>query len=348
MDFSIWDVAKRAGVSKSTVSRVLNGNAVGQDSYKKVMDAIKEMGYRPNYMARGLRGTSSNVIGVLSLGGMMFRDPSLCARFAGVSDVLKEKGYDLFMVHDDYDNFNGINTPKYITYLAEKRINGLITLGATDSLEDQIKNAAAMFRNVVYTGDRILSDKGFRVYLGNYNYSYDLFHLLLEYGHRRILMIYRDDNQLLLNRRECALKDARRSLSISDEEGCRFYNPYEKLGYSATISKLQDAIYHTYMHGGFTAVFADESIDTRTVIGAFAKHGKVMGEDYSLVTIEGGLERNNSGVDSVTSVRLPDYDYGKRIAELMIEVIENDTLEYKDICMSYSLTRGRSIKNLSG
>lgn len=50
MDFSIWDVAKRAGVSKSTVSRVLNGNAVGQASYQKVMDAVKEMGYRPNYM----------------------------------------------------------------------------------------------------------------------------------------------------------------------------------------------------------------------------------------------------------------------------------------------------------
>ena len=47
MDFSIWDVAKRAGVSKSTVSRVLNGNAVGQASYQKVMDAVKEMGYGP-------------------------------------------------------------------------------------------------------------------------------------------------------------------------------------------------------------------------------------------------------------------------------------------------------------
>ena len=346
MDFSIWDVAKRAGVSKSTVSRVLNGNAVGQASYQKVMDAVKEMGYRPNYMARGLRGNSSNVIGVLSLGGMMFRDPSLCTRFAGVADVLQQQGYDLFLVHDDYDNFNGINTPKYMTYLAEKRINGLITLGATDSLEDQIKNAATKFRNVVYTGDRILSDKGFRVYLGNYNYSYDLFHLLLEYGHRRILMIYRDNNKLLLSRREAALRDAAGSLSISGEVHCQFYNPYEDTGYSAKTSKLQEAVYHTYRSGDFTAVFADESIDTRTILGAFAKHEKVLGKDYSLVTIEGGLEINQSGVDSITSVHLPDYDYGKRIAELMIEVIEDDTLEYKDVYMSYSLTKGNSVRRL--
>ena len=71
-----------------------------------------------------------------------------------------------------------------------------------------------------------------------------------------------------------------------------------------------------------------------------------MGKDYSLVTIEGGLEINQSGVDSITSVHLPDYDYGKRIAELMIEVIEDDTLEYKDVYMSYSLTKGNSVRRL--
>lgn len=161
-------------------------------------------------------------------------------------------------------------------------------------------------------------------------------------------MLYRDNNHHLLNRRKCAFKDANLNFSLSDEAFCQFYNPYEDIGHSEKISKLQDVIYHTYMDGNFTAIFADESIDTRTVLGAFAKHGKVFGEDYSLVTIEGGLEINHSGVDSITSVHLPDYDYGKHIAELMIEVIENDTLEYKDVCMSYSLTRGSSIKKLSG
>ena len=53
MEVSIWDVAKRAGVSKSTVSRALNGDPVSQASYEKVIAAVKELGYRPNYMARG-------------------------------------------------------------------------------------------------------------------------------------------------------------------------------------------------------------------------------------------------------------------------------------------------------
>ncbi len=346
MEFSIRDVAKYAGVSKSTVSRVLNGNPVGKASYDKVMKAVNEMGYRPNYLARSLRSGSNTVIGVLSLGGTMFRDVSLCGRFAGVSDVLQQQGYDLLLVHDDYDNFNGIYTPKYITYLAEKRINGLITLGATDNLENQIKHASSMFRNVVYTGDRIQEEKGFRVYLGNYNYSYDLFYHLLEYGHRRILMLYSEENDILLSRRKSALQAACKALSITQENLCDFYNPYRDYNYIIKVTQLQEAIYRNYQTGGYTAIFCDESIDVRLVLTAFAKHGKAPGKDYSIVSIEGGLENSSHGLDSITCVHLPDYEYGQRIAELMIEVIENEALEYKDVYMSYSLTKGNSVKNL--
>ena len=344
MEVSIWDVAKRAGVSKSTVSRALNGDPVSQASYEKVIAAVKELGYRPNYMARGLRGSSSPVIGVLSFGGKMFRTPSLCTRFAGVSDVLQRHGYDIFLVHDDYDNFNGIYTPKYITYLAEKRINGLITLGASDHLESQIKNAATQFRNVVYTGDRILPDKGFRVYLGNYNYSYDLFHLLLEYGHRRIMMVYCDENNVLFQRRDAALKAAARDLGIEDGEIMISHVFYEEEEYLPKTSKLQEIVYRSYIQGGFTAIFADESMDASRILSVFAQNGKFPGKDYSLVSIDENERLPYK--ESITAVHLPNYDYGKRIAELMIEVIENEALEYRDVYMSYSLTKGTSVINL--
>ena len=349
MKYSIWDVAKKAGVSKSTVSRVLNGEAVSERSYKKVMDAVSEMGYRPNYMARGLRTSTDRVIGVLSLGGIMFSDPSLCARFAGITDVLRSRNYDLFLVHDDYENFNGITVPKYAKYLAENRINGVITLGATDKIEEQIKNASISFRNVVYTGERILPDKGFRVYLGNYNYSYDLFKQLLEKGHKKILMAYQDDNTVLIEKRKVAFKDVCSALGIrEDKASCEFYNPYIDIepDYVFKTSEMQEKIYNAYVKGGYTALFADESVDTRGILMTFAGHGLVPGRDYSIVTIEGGMDGEMVRNTKITSVHLPDYDYGKKIAELMIEVIENPELEYKDIYMSYSLTKGNSVKKI--
>ena len=56
MASSIWDVAKRAGISKSTVSRVMNGGSASEKTRAAVLDAIEELQYYPNGMARGLRG----------------------------------------------------------------------------------------------------------------------------------------------------------------------------------------------------------------------------------------------------------------------------------------------------
>jgi len=348
MQFSIWDVAERAKVSKSTVSRVLNGGAVSEASRQKVMEAIQEMGYRPNYNARSLRGNKSTVVGVLSTGGTMLRDKSICARFSGVSDVLQQKGYDLLLVHDDYDNFNGIRTPKYMTYLSENRIDGLITLGGTDRLEEQIKNAATVFRNVVYTGERIQPDRGFRVYLGNYHYSYDLFSHLLELGHRRILVTYRDQNNALLRHRERAFHDACRALNIPDKGLYQLYNPYLREGGEAVCTPMQamENLLRVYTEGGYTALFADESVDTRQILAAFAQSGRIPPKDYSLVTIEGGSKEDRQGLEMLTAVYLPDYEYGRQIAQLMIDVIENDSLNCKDIHMSYTLVQGRSVQDL--
>lgn len=63
MELSILDIAKRAGVSKSTVSRVINGGSVSPSTKELVEQTMAEMGYSPNYMARALRGVHTNVVG---------------------------------------------------------------------------------------------------------------------------------------------------------------------------------------------------------------------------------------------------------------------------------------------
>ena len=63
---TIYDVANRVGVSLATVSRVVNGNSNVRDSTKrKVLDAIEELGYHPNAVARGLASKKTTTIGVV-------------------------------------------------------------------------------------------------------------------------------------------------------------------------------------------------------------------------------------------------------------------------------------------
>lgn len=66
MATSIKDVAREAGVSIATVSRVLNDiDVVNEDTKKKVLDAIKKLGYRPNIVARSLKTQRTKTIGIL-------------------------------------------------------------------------------------------------------------------------------------------------------------------------------------------------------------------------------------------------------------------------------------------
>ena len=64
---SIRDVAKLAGVSPSTVSRVMNGTAkVDEEKMQRVLNAISETGFKPNEVARSLFKKSSRIIGVIA------------------------------------------------------------------------------------------------------------------------------------------------------------------------------------------------------------------------------------------------------------------------------------------
>ena len=66
MVVTIKDVANRAGLSPATVSRALNKSGyVSEENIRRVQQASAELGYQPNWMARGLHGKTSNLIGLI-------------------------------------------------------------------------------------------------------------------------------------------------------------------------------------------------------------------------------------------------------------------------------------------
>lgn len=66
MNITIYDVAREANVSMATVSRVVNANPnVKPVTRKKVLDVIKQLGYRPNAVARGLASKKTTTVGVM-------------------------------------------------------------------------------------------------------------------------------------------------------------------------------------------------------------------------------------------------------------------------------------------
>ena len=131
MATSIKDVAKEAGVSIATVSRVLNDiDVVNEDTKKKVLDAIKKLGYRPNIVARSLKTQRTKTIGILV--------PDISSQFypevvRGAEDVANIYGYNIMLCNSDLD----IEKEKeYLRVMKEKMVDGVIYMSS--SLQEEI------------------------------------------------------------------------------------------------------------------------------------------------------------------------------------------------------------------
>ena len=131
MSVSILDVAKYAGVSKSTVSRVLTGGSVSEKAERAVMQAIKELNYYPNGIARGLRGASSQVIGVLGIDSHAIFNKSLSTRLAGINSILSQAGYSLLLIHSPQMELTAAFV-KGIRFWEEIRVDGINLQGCWD------------------------------------------------------------------------------------------------------------------------------------------------------------------------------------------------------------------------
>ncbi|WP_276357889.1 LacI family DNA-binding transcriptional regulator [Cohnella caldifontis] len=125
MATNIRDVAKAAGVSVATVSKVLNGyTTVNPKTKEKVLQIVSETGYRPNAAARSLVGQRSMTLGVFLTTGLT--NPFFSHVLAGMEEGLRTKGYDLiYLAQLSYHN------PEYsfVRHCQSRNVEGVIAFG---------------------------------------------------------------------------------------------------------------------------------------------------------------------------------------------------------------------------
>ena len=132
---TIIDVAKKAGVGKSTVSRVLNNDEnVKEETKIKVLEVIKELNYTPSTNARGMRTSSTRVIGIVA---SRLDSPSEIRAIRGMLEVIHGKGYDVVLVESLFDDEK---TKEHIGMLINKKVEGIIIFAKSGMKYDYLKN----------------------------------------------------------------------------------------------------------------------------------------------------------------------------------------------------------------
>jgi LacI family transcriptional regulator len=178
-------VAERAGVSPSTVSRILNGTAVVSAEKRAAVDeAVAKLGFVPNPVARGLAGGRTLSIGVVS---QAIDSPFYGAALRGIEIELDAAGYSpLFMS----GHWRADEEARCIDVLKSRRVDGLIVL--TGRLADSALRSVARSLPVVVTGRHLKAGNLLSMDFDNREGARQAAQHLIELGHRRIAFISGD------------------------------------------------------------------------------------------------------------------------------------------------------------
>lgn len=185
MPCTIKDVARRAGLSPSTVSRALNKSGyVSADTQHRIEEAVAALGYQPNWMARGLRGKPSRLIGLII--------PDISNTFytaiaQAVSTTLRARDYEIVLCVNDEDAKIDLH---YLQIMQQKRVDGILyTHPANGSNGPYLHQLLLGGLPIVELNRQREKDLLDAVLANNYQGAYLMTEYLIGRGHRRIGLI---------------------------------------------------------------------------------------------------------------------------------------------------------------
>ena len=314
---TIKDIADKAKVSKSTVSRVINNSrSVNEKKRKAVLAAMKKLDFRPNQLARGLAGGRSNTIGVVTHDiGSPFYDS--VAR--GVAIELGESPYSPIFVdgqwHDEVEE-NAIHT------LIERRVDGLILIGGTVSQKklNKIRDEIPL----VVAGREISDWEDSCFYIDNFAGSYEATKYLIDSGHTEIAFISGIKNHQDAIRRKKGYTQALKDSGIEVNEALMFEGDFRApSGVLAAESLLNRST-------RFSAIFASND---EMAIGArlyLYRRGIRVPEDISVVGFD---DQPTSAfvTPPLTTVRQPAFELGGAAAKALVHLLDDKPYELPEL-----------------
>jgi LacI family transcriptional regulator len=300
-------VAERAGVSPSTVSRILNGTArVSQEKQELVKIVIEELGFRPDPAARGLAGGRTMSIGVLT---QFIDSPYYGEALRGIEDELHKANYVPLFVSG---HWNEAEEKNRLFLLQERKVDGIIVL--TGKLADDTLVEMASKIPVVITGRRLSAPGLFSIDFDNSEGASLAVRHLHALGHQRVAFISGPlDHPDATERMQGFREEAKKKFMDLDADLIVF-GDYQEAGGFRAMNSLLDARVQ------FTAVLAANDQMAYGARLALHRAGLRVPEDISLIGFD-DLPHSAFTLPPLTSVRQSVYEIGVSAAQAMIDIL---------------------------
>jgi LacI family transcriptional regulator len=303
-------VAQAAGVSPSTVSRILNGTAVVSDEKREAVDrAIADLGFVPDPVARGLAGGRTRSIGVVT---QSMDSPFYGVALRGIEDELDKQGYNALFVSG---HWNAAEEQRCLDILRSRRVDGIIVL--TGRLSDQALRACAKTLPTVVAGRALKAPGLFSLKFDDRTGARMATEHLLGLGHRRIACIAGDALHPDAVERLSGYREALEHVGIAYDPS--LVAPGQFLEDTGRLAMEQ--LLHSRQR--FTAVFACNDQMAFGAALALYRRGLRVPDDVSLVGFD-DVAASQYMMPPLTTVHYPIQEIGQLAARAMLGLIAGE------------------------
>jgi LacI family transcriptional regulator len=305
---SLAHVARQAGVSIATASRVLNGSThpVADATRERVLAAARELGYSPSALARALVTRRSRIIGVV-VGDIV--DAYFAEITRGVEDVAARSGYMTIVCNADRRTEIEL---EQLAVLCDYHAEGVIFAGSGhiddplgDELAAAVKRARSRGIRVLALATRDFDCPG--IVADNRSAAFDVTDYVLSLGHRRVAYVSGPPGLYASRDRLAGFSEAMRAAGVEPELVFEGDFSYEQ-GYSATLQMIAEAELPEAIIGA----------NDETAVGALAALRQARLEVPGRISVAGMTDTRLARFSDMTTVSVPMYQFGAAAARRIV------------------------------
>lgn len=318
---TIKEIAKHCNVSIATVSNIINGKPnASKETKERVLQAIEELNYTPNYIAKNLKTRRTRTIGVVVEDITVFCAPEI---IDGITKCCEEKGYHILLTnlrlykkfgdsyYDSEKFFQMVR--REVKELIAKQVDGIVYVTAHERalkcLPENLTVPASMAYG--YTKSELYPS----VVVDDKKGAYEIVNYVISMGHKKIGVITGKERSIHTHDRLLGYQKALYDHSL-------FFNPdaiveggwTREGGYAATDRLLEEKV---------TAIFCMNDIMAGGVYDRLEELGMIPGKDISVVGFD-NRELSNYYKPPLTTTALPLYEIGYTACANVIEKVESE------------------------
>jgi len=321
-NITVHDVAKKAGVSTATVSRVINNNVTVNNNLKiRVQAAINELGYRPNRAAYHLRSGKVKRVGVLFAD---IRNPFFTSVLAGIENYLHLADYALILGNSNENH-----------KIERMQLQAFLDEGVAGIILSSVANSSAQYQQVIEAGipimaiDRVPDNlKVDSISINNIKASKEATEHLINLGHKNIAFIGGPEHISTARLRKLGYLEALKNIP-NNKPIIELGDFTQAGGYHATINILS-------AYKNVSALLVANNLMTLGALEAIHEKKILIPDQIALVGFD-DMPWATSLQPPLTVVAQPTYDMGKIAARLLLDRIHNPESPIQQVTLETQL-----------